>query len=181
MSAAGSFNDFLVAAAEATVGWHEVPRGSNDAPFLIPWRAMVGAREPQPWCVIAGYAWSQASADQLHIENPHPRTTSSRRCWELIPARARLAVPVRGALVLFRHLDGKGNDTGRGHEAVVRRTLPGGNVETIDGNSNDDGGRDGYEVARLIWDWQRGRRGSLEVLGYADLSLLIEEAPPLVA
>lgn len=175
-----AFNDFLVAAADACVGWHEVPRGSNDAPFLIAWRAMVGVRDPCPWCVIAGYAWAQAAADQLGVANPHPKTASSRRCWEALPASCKLRVPVRGAIVLFRRLDRLGQDTGRGHECVVRQTLPGGKIETIDGNSNAAGGSDGYEVARLVWDWQLGRRGSLEVLGYADLSRLVE-VPSLVA
>lgn len=168
--------DAVLASADSTVGWHEEPRGSNDAPFIRGWLADVGVHAPAPWCVAATHAWWSIGSLACGVANPHPRTAGSRRFWALVPSEAKLKVPVRGCVAAFRHLDRLGQDTGQGHVALVEEVLAGGKVRTIDGNSNGEGSRNGDEVVRHVWDWQLGRRGSLVVLGYADLSLLVPDS-----
>lgn len=159
------FVDALLRAARATIGWRE--EAPNDAPFIRTWLAAVGVHKPAPWCMAGVYAWFQAAAEACGVSNPCPRTASSQTFWAAVPEHQRHHEPLPGDVAAFRSV----TDHARGHVALVEYnlvTLPG-HVHTIEGNSNAAGSRNGDRVAEHDWAWASGRRGGLELLGFARL------------
>jgi hypothetical protein len=56
--------------------------------------------------------------------------------------KLRVTIPQAGDIFVMDF----GN--GAGHTGIVEKVLPNGILQTIEGNTNDDGSRDGYEVCR---------------------------------
>lgn len=165
-----SLVDAVLLAAASTVGWCETPSGSNDSPAIRSWLAQVGIRKPSPWCAAWTYSMYQAASEGIGCPNPHPKTAGSQRVWELAPLSCRRRVPVRGAVVVFAHVDERGQRDGTGHVAIVESVLDDGRLVSIEGNSNAEGSRNGDRVARHTWNWLAERRGRLELLGFLDLA-----------
>lgn len=124
----------------------------------------VGLPPGQSWCAAFVHYCYQMSANALGMLNPCPKTGGVLRLWELAPDEAKVSEPVRGSIVTMDHGHGKG------HTGIVESVNGGGLIETIEGNTNRAGSRNGDSVARHIWRPQDGARGALK--GYLDLSLV---------
>ena len=124
----------LAAILEKEVGVREDPIGSNDGIRVREYLRSAGILEPSPWCAafvhwgcqkagIEGYgAWTPSWVKpSLEIEDP------CRDAWGLV------FYPKIGRF---------------GHIFVVTQVFDNGMIETIEGNTNTDGSREGTGVFR---------------------------------
>lgn len=124
----------VVAVASSQVGNCEQPRGSNQGPEVDQYLASVGINFPAAWCAAFVY-WCHCEAG-IDI----PKTGGVLDLWNKASAN-RVTDPQPGDVVIF---DCGG---GKGHTGIVE-LVDGDTLMAIEGNTNDDGSRDGYEVAR---------------------------------
>lgn len=149
---------FLVAAAAVLVGLRE-EGGDNHGPMVELFLRGVSQPPGQPWCAAfvhhVGY-WSHFESVGNQSSWPLPPTAS---CYELGAfARSRgilKRVPLAGdVFLLFSPAHARFAHTG----VVVRVRATGGSTgaepwfdcDTIEGNTNDDGGREGWGVLRKV-------------------------------
>lgn len=128
--------DDLATVLEKEVGVMEDPPGSNDGARVREYLASAGIHDPEPWCASfvnwgclqvgkPGFgAWTPSWA-QSSLEIQEPR----RSAWGLVyfPALKRF-----------------------GHIFVVTEVFKSGMIETVEGNTNIDGSREGTGVFRRI-------------------------------
>lgn len=116
----------------------EVPRGSNSGEWVNRYLASAGVDPGEPWCAsfityllkfvghMPAVSGPAAVASWAHWAEKHGAIVSQ---------------PKRGDLFFLLHANGQG------HIGIVLENT-GGKIRTIEGNSNDDGSREGYEVVR---------------------------------
>lgn len=114
----------------------EEPPGSNDGPRVREYLASAGIHDPSPWCACF-VNWGC-----LKIGKP------GFGAWTPSWAQSSLEIdePCRGAwgLVYYPKM-------GRfGHIFVVTEVFSNGNIATVEGNTNVDGGREGTGVFRRV-------------------------------
>jgi hypothetical protein len=128
---AGGAGARIVAAAAGEVGQAEQPPGSNDSPRIAMYRhATAGNPGPGPWCAyFVSWACRQAGVPI----GPHGQGSGSvdaLYAWAQQAGRAHPASsgygPKPGDLIVFHE-----------HIGIVERVLPGGRIQTIEGNSSD--------------------------------------------
>jgi CHAP domain-containing protein len=121
----------IVAAAAAEVGQAEQPPGSNDSPRIAQYRAATaGAPGPGPWCAyFTSWACRQAGVP-VGDDGEGFGSVDALYAWAQRTGRAAPAgsgyVPRPGDLIVFNQ-----------HIGVVENVLPGGQIQTIEGNSSD--------------------------------------------
>lgn len=126
--------------ARSQNGVQEQPKNSNAGEAVEKYLKSVGLGKGFAWCMAFVY-WSVKSAStQLSIENPLLKTGGVLKMWNE-KKDLRVATPQAGDIFIMDF--GKG----AGHAGFVISVLPGGKLHTIEGNTNDDGSREGYEVA----------------------------------
>lgn len=107
-----------------------------------------GDTQGYPWCAAAVSYWVQQYLLQNGIRNVKPPRIAAVRLFPVWATAQRLAVkksnPKPGDIVVFKDFE-----TGEGfsHIGVVEKNL-GDTVICIEGNTNDEGSREGFEVAR---------------------------------
>jgi hypothetical protein len=125
----GSIGERIVQVAETQVGQTEQPPGSNESPAIAQYRtATAGAIPGAPWCAyFASWAAHQAG-EPLGSQGQGLGAVSEIWSWAQSSGRAIPngpgVVPQPGDLIVF----------GDEHVGIVRRVLPDGNIETIEGN-----------------------------------------------
>lgn len=143
--------------AEAEIGVCEEPPGSNRGKRISEYQRAVGIDPGEPWCVAFIYFCFASAALALKTKNPLDvgdcRTGSALDLWN----RARRAANTRIVLreqalddpaqlvpgMVFVISTGGGN----GHVGFVCK-ISGNRLETIEGNTNDGGSREGIGVFR---------------------------------
>ncbi len=130
--------------AAANEGVSELPRNSNSGPEVNIYLKSVGLKPGFPWCMAFVYWCVDQAAKELALKNPLVKTGGVLRQWNetslrKFPSRATAVQPGNIFIMEFSH--------GTGHTGIVEK-VAGGLVYTIEGNTNDDGSREGYEVAR---------------------------------
>lgn len=129
--------------ATSQLGVEESPRSSNAGEAVEKYLKSVGLGKGYAWCMaFAYYCYKEASA-QLSVTNPLYKTGGVMKQWNE-SVEERSSTPEPGCLFIQDH--GKGT----GHTGFVEKVLPGGKIQTIEGNTNDDGSREGYEVCRRV-------------------------------
>lgn len=124
--------------AKTQLGKEEKPRGSNWGEDVQKYLNSVGINFPASWCMAFCYwCYKQAGPNALM------KTGGVLAQWNTIPEKFRSKFPSEGALMIFDH--GKG----LGHVGMVER-VDGDILHTIEGNTNDEGVREGFEVCRKI-------------------------------
>lgn len=136
--------------AKTQIGAQEVPKGSNAGKPVEDYLAVVGLPGGYSWCMAfvqwcfknAGVKMPIVSAGVLSVWNA---TT-----------KYHVTNPQPGDIFImeFAH--------GLGHTGIVE-SVDGDNIHTIEGNTNEDGSREGYEVARRI-------RKKESILGFIRIS-----------
>jgi len=125
----GSLGERIVRIAETQVGQHEEPLGSNEGPAIARYRSATrGAIPGAPWCAYF-VSWVAKQAGQpLGSEGQGLGAVSEIWQWAQETGRAIPnapgVVPKPGDLIVF----------GDQHVGIVRRVLPDGMIETIEGN-----------------------------------------------
>lgn len=132
----------VVAQAERWLGTTEQPTGSNKVPGITDWYGLVG-----PWCAMAVSRWF------FDAGLPVPASTSkgfaytpSGAAWFNRQGRWKTRDPQRGDVVFF---DFPGDGVNRiSHVGIVTAVNADGSVNTIEGNTDERGGRTGGKVMR---------------------------------
>jgi hypothetical protein len=123
---------------------------SNSGPEVNQYLKSVDLSPGNPWCMGFVYWCYNQAAAQLGVTNFLIRTGSVLHQWNEQQAPRKIvldkvlknpAIIQTGAVFIMDF--GKG----MGHTGLVER-IHNGVVETIEGNTNDDGSREGYEVCR---------------------------------
>ena len=126
-------------------GVEEVPRGSNAGKQVEAYLKSVGLGKGYPWCMAFVYWCVDKAATELGQINPLVKTGGVMRQWNectlrKLPKTAIAAI--RPGDIFIMDFGG-----GVGHTGFVVE-VKGNIVYTIEGNTNDDGSREGYEVAK---------------------------------
>lgn len=142
----------LLAIAISHIGVQEDPAHTNRGPQVSAWLIGAGAQPGDPWCA----AFIHGSGDEAYgkAKNPVYKTASTHELVDHAKAngtfitadevRANPSVVLPGyqGVYLFTPTTG--------HTFLFELPISAeGVMHTIDGNSNTDGSRDGYEVVRL--------------------------------
>jgi hypothetical protein len=127
--------------AQSQLGVQEVPRGSNAGPAVEKYLKSVGLGKGYAWCMAFLYWCFKEASVQNATTNPLYRTGGVLKMWNEMKHK-RVTDPQPGDIGV---MDFGG---GAGHAFIVEKVLGGGKLQTIEGNTNDEGSREGYEVAR---------------------------------
>ena len=143
--------------AAGEIGVREEPLGSNRGKRICEYQKTVGIDAGEPWCVAFVFFCFAAAACALKIKNPLEQTNCKTGSVLDLWNRARRA---KGLTLLLR--DDALNDPskvkpgmvfvistggGYGHVGFVANVV-GNRLETIEGNTNDGGSREGVGVFR---------------------------------
>ena len=124
------------------LGVQEIPKNSNAGPDVEKYLKSVGLGKGFSWCMAFVYWCASAAAKQLNVPNTLHKTGHVLAMWNAKPL-LRVKVPQPGDIMILDY--GKG----LGHTGIVEKIV-GTDVHTIEGNTNDEGSREGYEVCRRI-------------------------------
>ncbi|HKP96804.1 MAG TPA: CHAP domain-containing protein [Fibrobacteria bacterium] len=131
-------------------GVMERPPGSNSGPEVDAYLASVGLGPGQYWCASFVYWCFQRASRKLGVPNPLIKTGGCLDHWnrtkgkkiKTADATANPGLLLPGQIFIINH--GGGN----GHTGMVEK-VEGGFIDTIEGNSNPEGGSNGIGVFRL--------------------------------
>jgi hypothetical protein len=122
--------------AASQIGVKEVRQ--NDSPQIKIYLKSVGLYEPNPWCMAYAY-WC---VNQIGLKNPLQAVGHCMTQYRATPKKYISKTPKVGYLAIQKHA----ND--RGHTFFVE-AVNGINLTTIEGNTNNDGSRNGTTCMRL--------------------------------
>lgn len=136
--------------AKGQVGQREVPHNSNRGPMVDKYLAAVGLKPGYPWCqAFVNYCYEEA-AKRLGLPEPVVNTGGVLDCWNRTKPDLKIPVAmlrkVPELLLPGDHFIMKIGTKGAGHTGIVVSANRG-VMTTIEGNTNDEGSREGYEVA----------------------------------
>lgn len=125
-------------------GVAERPKNSNRGPEVNMYLKSVGLNPGYPWCMAFVYWCVEQACKDLNMQNPLVKTGGVMRQWNettlrKLGNRDRAIKPGDIFIMKFGH--------GTGHTGFAEK-VSGAMIYTIEGNTNDDGSREGYEVAK---------------------------------
>jgi CHAP domain. len=126
--------------ATAQVGVEEMPRNSNSGPEVEIYLRSVGLTKGYPWCMAFIYWCTQKAALQIGEKNPLKKTGGVLDQYNSRPLLVK-KVPQPGDIFIIDLKEGLG------HAGIVDK-VTGTTIYTIEGNTNDNGGREGYKVSK---------------------------------
>ena len=136
-----NLNSLSLKFAQSQNGVQEVPRNSNAGPAVESYLKSVGLGKGYAWCMAFVYWSVKQAATQLNTTSPLIKTGGVLRQWnEVNPKMKFTKNPQAGDIFIMDY--GKGV----GHTGFVIEVLANGSLKTIEGNTNDEGSREGYEV-----------------------------------
>lgn len=128
-------------------GVREIPKNSNSGPEVNLYLKSIGLNPGYPWCMAFIYWVVNKAAAEMGIKNPLVKTGGVLRQWNETTCKkiktTAATIPQPGDIFILEF--SKGN----GHTGFVEK-VAGGMIHTIEGNTNDDGSREGYEVAKRV-------------------------------
>lgn len=130
----------ILAVAKDQLGKEEIPRGSNWGQHVQGYLQSVGITFPASWCAAFVY-WVMKQAG-ITATAVVPKTGGVLKMWQMAKDY-RVTDPQPGDVFIMDY--GKG----LGHTGLVVR-VEGANIVTIEGNTNSDGSREGYQVATRV-------------------------------
>lgn len=123
------------------IGNAEIPHGSNWGPHVEKYLKSVGITIPSPWCMAFVYWCVNEACKEMGKENPLEKTGLVMGQWVNSKDLRIVDAPRKGDIFIMDF--GKG----KGHTGFVTGVV-GDKINTVEGNSNDEGSREGYEVCR---------------------------------
>jgi len=138
-----TFSECVLAVATEELGNREEPKGSNAGPEIEKYLRSVGLGPGYSWCMAFVFWCTEKTRIAWDQPNPLVKTAGVLDQWRRMPAERKKTVPQVGDVFIMDF--GKG----MGHTGFVTR-VHNDHVHTIEGNTNDEGSREGYEVARRI-------------------------------
>lgn len=139
-----------LAEAVSNIGVMEKPPGSNRGPEVDAYLACVSCPPGNYWCAGFVYSCFDAASKKLGVKNPLVKTAGCIDHWNRSKAKKIATKDAIDNPSLIKPgdifiLDFGG---GKGHTGMVEK-VDGGFLNTIEGNSNNDGSRNGIGVFRL--------------------------------
>lgn len=135
------------------IGVEEAPGHKNTGKDVEKYLKEVGLGAGYSWCMAFNFWCFNEAADKMGRKNPLYKTGGVMEQWRQRKVEHRATTPQPGDIFIMDY--GKG----MGHTGIVEKVNEDGTVSTIEGNTNDDGSREGYEVCRRI-------RSRAKILGY---------------
>jgi hypothetical protein len=133
--------------AKTQIGQSEVPKNSNFGGMVTEYLKSVGISFPAAWCMAFVYWCFEEASKELAIKNPLVKTggvmyhfVNAKKAGALRFITLKKNVKIADIMIMDF-----GN--GKGHTGIVTSVNGDGTVNVIEGNTNDDGSREGYEVA----------------------------------
>lgn len=116
--------------------------GKNDGASVESYLNAVGLGKGYSWCMAFVYWCTKQAALKLNFVNPLKATGGVLDEWNS-GRGVHLTYPEQGAIFIMDH------GGGTGHTGIVTGVFPDrGQIHTIEGNTNDDGSREGIGVFR---------------------------------
>lgn len=131
-----------ILSAITQLGVEEVPRGSNKGVDVEKYLKSVGLAGGYSWCMAFVYWSVLQAAKKIAMPTPLLKTGGCLVQYNN-PKNTKKTVPLTGDIFIQDH--GKG----LGHTGFVEYVV-GDAIHTIEGNTNDEGSREGYEVCRRV-------------------------------
>lgn len=133
--------------ALSQVGVSEMPKGSNGGPEVTMYLKRVGLGAGNPWCMAFVYWCVDEACKELGMKNPllktgHVLHQYNNTTLRKLPKTSRGIKP--GDIGVM-----KIGNAGAGHVFFIKG-VGGSVVGTVEGNTNDEGSREGYEVAERL-------------------------------
>lgn len=129
--------------AKTQIGVEEVPKGSNSGPQVNEYLKSVGINFPASWCMAFVYWCHEQAAKQLGLSNMMAKTGGVLFQWAKRHENFSTDKPQPGDVFILDF--GKG----LGHTGIIE-SIELDKMHTIEGNTNDENSREGYEVCRRI-------------------------------
>ncbi|WP_341966189.1 CHAP domain-containing protein [Flavobacterium psychrophilum] len=126
--------------AISQIGVEEMPKGRNAGPEVEIYLKSVGLGQGYSWCMAFVYWCVNQSAVKTGFKNPLKKTGG---VMDQYNSRPLLCTHLPQAGDVFIMDFGKG----LGHTGIVEKVIEK-TIYTIEGNTNDDGSREGYKVCR---------------------------------
>jgi hypothetical protein len=123
------------------IGVEEDPGHNNSGEKVNAYLKSVGLGPGYSWCMAMVYWCFNEAAKQLAVKNPLVKTGGVLRQWNESKLNYGHVQPMPGDVFIMDY--GKG----LGHTGFVEK-VEGIWIYTIEGNTNDEGSREGYEVCR---------------------------------
>lgn len=131
----------LIQTAITQIDYEESPRGSNWGPVVKKYLNSVGINSGAPWCMAFVYWCAKEAAVNEGVSNPLVKTGGVLKGWRNIDEKYKVKTPQAGDIFIMDF--GKG----LGHTGIIEK-VTGTTLYTIEGNTNNDGSREGYAVER---------------------------------
>lgn len=129
----------IIELADAELGVQEEPKGSNRGKRVEEYLKAVGLGPGNPWCAaFVNFIVQHACALEV-VKNRLPCTGHVKTMWARTPQDMKVTLPQPGDVFVYVF------DGGTGHTGFVL-AVNGNSFTTIEGNSNDEHSREGYEV-----------------------------------
>lgn len=129
--------------AKVELGKQEIPRGSNWGEHVQKYLHSVGINFPASWCMSFVYWCFDQAAHTLGTANPLVKTGGVLHAWNNAKDH-RVQVTLQPGDIFIMNF-GKG----LGHTGIIE-SIEGDRLNTIEGNTNIDGSREGIAVERKI-------------------------------
>lgn len=126
--------------AVTQIGVKEIPLGSNAGVDVEKYLKTVGLGKGYSWCMAFVYWAVLQACNKQKTPTPLLKTGGVLKQYNN-PKAIRYTTPQRGDIFIIDF--GKG----LGHTGFVEYVI-GDSIHTIEGNTNDDGSREGYKVCR---------------------------------
>lgn len=145
-------NDLLkkvLQVAVSQIGVMEEPVGSNNGTMVNKYQDAAGSPHGQAWCMAFIYYCFKEAATALGRSNPAVKTGSVMDHWNRATCKKITAARAKQntSLVLPGQVFIISTGGGHGHTGLIE-AVDGGLLTTIEGNTNDDGSREGIGVFR---------------------------------
>jgi hypothetical protein len=137
--------------ASGEVGVMENPIGSNAGTEVEQYLASVGLGKGFAWCVAFLYFCFDKASKEQGVANPLVKTAGVLNLWNNATCR-KIKIPSfvdDPSLIKPGHIFIISTGGGFGHAGIVE-SVEGGFMTTIEGNSNNDGSREGTGVFRRV-------------------------------
>ncbi len=138
----------------ANLGVHEVPKGSNDGPFIRVYLAFVGIFHPAAWCCAYCSFRIHKAAASLGIKSRWPKSGYVQGVYNWSVKNTIISTkPLKNhAFVVYYP-----NLKRYAHIGLIA-DVKGDKFLTVEGNSNTDGGREGYAVVSQWRLWTKNHK-----------------------
>lgn len=132
----------VIASAISQLGVQEIPRGSNRGKDVEKYLGSCGLGGGYSWCMAFCF-WNVIQASIVaKVKNPLFKTAGVLAQWNASKL-LQTKTPDKGYIFIID--EGKG----LGHAGIVEY-VDGNYIHTIEGNTNDEGSREGFEVCRRV-------------------------------